>query len=194
MQNNVLVPLDGSDLAEVAIEYAEQVARALGGGIILFGVVQSDAEHHLYLPATPVVEAPRDVWERWEAQLGTADEELRQEVAATVDAMSAAAFRVQAAGLAVEREVGVGNPRDVIVRRAAGHDVAMIVMASHGRTGLARLVRGSVASGVVDHTRRPTLIVRPFRDPEHRLDLEHADQLRPEQGEAVRHALTAAAR
>jgi nucleotide-binding universal stress UspA family protein len=192
VENKVLVPLDGSDLAEVAVEYAEQVARALGGGIILFGVVHSDAERHLYLPATPVVEAPREVWDRWEGQLGAADEALRHEVDAAVDSMGAAAGRVQAAGLAVEREIGVGNPRDVIVQRAAALDVAMIVMASHGRTGLARLVRGSVASGVVAHTRRPTLVVRPFRDPKHRLDLEHFDQLRPEQAEAVRQALTAA--
>jgi nucleotide-binding universal stress UspA family protein len=194
VENKVLVPLDGSDLAEVAIEYAEQVARALGGGILLFGVVHSDAERHLYLPATPVIEAPRDVWEQWEAHLGAADEALRREIDATVDAMGPAAGRVQAAGLAVERQVGVGNPRDAIVQRAAALDVAMIVMASHGRTGLARLVRGSVASGVVAHTRRPTLVVRPFRDPDHRLDLEHADQLSPEQAEAVRRALGAAAR
>ena len=165
MENKVLVPLDGSDLAEVALEYAEQVAHALGGSIILFGVIQSEAEHHLFLPSTPVVEAPREVWERWEAQLGAEDAALRHEVTAAVDAMGTAASHVHAAGLAVEREVGVGNPRDVIVQRAAGHGVAMIVMASHGRTGLARLVRGSVASGVVGHTRRPTLVVRPFRDP-----------------------------
>ena len=168
MENKVLVPLDGSDLAAVAVEYAEQVARALGGGIVLFGVVH-------------------------EAQLGAADEALRHEVDAAVDAMGPAAARVQAAGLAVEREVGIGNPRDTIVQRAAALDVAMIVMASHGRTGLDRIVRGSVASGVVAHTSRPTLVVRPFRDPRHQLDFEHADHLPPEQSEAVRQALAAPA-
>jgi len=65
-------------------------------------------------------------------------------------------------------------------------------MASHGRTGLARVFRGSVAAGVADHTRRPILIVRPFRDAEHRADFEHADQLPPDQAEAVRRAVAAA--
>jgi len=81
----------------------------------------------------------------------------------------------------------------VIVRRAETDDIALVVMASHGRTGLARLVRGSVATGVVDHSNRAVLVVRPFRDPDHRLDLEHADRLPPEQAEAVRRAIGASA-
>ncbi len=185
MGNNVLVPLDGSELAEVALRYAEQMARALGGRIVLFSVVPSEGERHLYMPATPVVEASREVWERWEAQLSAADEDLRHEAAAAAEALSAPAAQMREAGLEVDQEVGIGNPRDVIVERAAGHDVALIVMASHGRTGLARMVRGSVAAGVVDHTRRPTLVVRPFRDLDHRLHLEHGDQLTTAQAEAV---------
>jgi nucleotide-binding universal stress UspA family protein len=193
VSTKVLVPLDGSELAEVAVGYAEQLAKTLGWGVVLFSVVHSDSEHHLFVPATPVIEAPPEVWERWAGQLGADEEELRHEMAAAVDSMAAAAERLQAAGLQVEREVGVGNVRDVIVKRAADDDIAMIVMASHGRTGLARLVRGSVASGVVDHSNRAVLVVRPFRDPEHRLDLEHADRLPPEQAEAVRRAIGASA-
>jgi len=77
----------------------------------------------------------------------------------------------------------------VIVERAAEDDVAMIVMASHGRTGLARLFRGSVADAVVRRTTRPTLVVRPFRDAEQRVDLEHAEQLPQDQVDAVRRAM-----
>jgi hypothetical protein len=52
--------------------------------------------------------------------------------------------------------------------------------------------RGSIAAGVADHSRRPILVVRPFRDAEHRTELEHADRLPPDQAEAVRRAIAAA--
>jgi len=67
----------------------------------------------------------------------------------------------------------------------------MIIMASHGRTGLARLVRGSIAAGVVGHTQRPTLVVRPFRDEQQRRAFEHADRLPADQRAAVQQALAA---
>jgi nucleotide-binding universal stress UspA family protein len=193
VSTKLLVPLDGSELAQVAVGYAEQVATTLGWGVVLFGAVTNDSEHHLYLPATPVIEAPQDVWDRLEGRLGANAEAVRHEMAAAVDGMAAAADHLQAAGLHVEREVGIGNPTDLIARRAAAGDIAMIVMASHGHTGLARLFRGSVANGVVARSNRAVLIVRPFRDPEHRLDFEHADRLVPEQAEAVRNAMYAVA-
>ena len=77
----------------------------------------------------------------------------------------------------------------MIVERAAEDDVAMIVLASHGRTGLARLFRGSVADAVVRHTARPTLVVRPFRDADQRVDLEHAEKLPQTDVDAVRRAM-----
>ena len=189
----VLVPLDGSELAEVAVGYAEQIAKSLGWGVVLFSVVHVETEHHFYQPDTPVIEAPREVWDRWAGQLGAEADELHTEMSAALDIMAAAADRLRAAGLHVEREAGAGKTRDVIVRRAETDDIALVVMASHGRTGLARLVRGSVATGVVDHSNRAVLVVRPFRDPDHRLDLEHADRLPPEQAEAVRRAIGASA-
>jgi hypothetical protein len=86
-----------------------------------------------------------------------------------------------------QRRLIRGHPHADPARR-----LGLIVMASHGRTGVARVFRGSVAAGVADYTHRPILIVRPFRDAEHRADLEHADQLPPDQAEAVRRAVAAA--
>ena len=62
-------------------------------------------------------------------------------------------------------------------------------MASHGRTGLARIFRGSVAAAVVDRSARPVLVVRPFRDEQARVDLEHAERLPPEHVDALRRAV-----
>jgi nucleotide-binding universal stress UspA family protein len=191
---HLLIPLDGSELAEAALPYAESIGKALGWHAVLFSVVHRDDDRPLYAPPTPVVETPEAGWRAWDEHEIEGDEALAHERTAAFDAMGPAAQRLQAAGLQVVREVGIGNSRDVIVRRAAAEDIAMVVLASHGRTGLARLFRGSVATGVVDHTRRPTLVVRPFRDAEHRVDLEHGDRLAPDQAEAVRGAIEAAAK
>lgn len=190
MSARILVPLDGSELAEAALPYAEQLGKALGWGIVLYSVVPDEEDRPPYVPSTPVVEAGPDVWERYEGVLAQEDRELQHEEIAALDAMAPAASRLQAAGLHVERETGVGKPQNIIARRAAADDVGLIVLASHGRTGLARVFRGSVAAGVVGHTRRPTVVVRPFRDAEHRLDLEHGDHLPAEQAEIVRKVLS----
>ncbi len=191
MSTKVLVPLDGSELAEAAVPYAAELAKALGWDVVLFRVIHRDTDRPLFMPATPVIEAGQDVWDRWEGRAEVEHQELRHEAAGAYDAMTGAAQHLAAAGLTVEREVGVGDSADTIVRRAASADVGLIAMASHGRTGLARLVRGSVASAVVRHTHRPALVVRPFRDPDRRVELEHADRLAPEQDDAVRRVIDA---
>jgi nucleotide-binding universal stress UspA family protein len=169
----ILIPLDGSELAEAALSYAESIGKALGWHAVLFSVVHMDDERPLYVPLTPVIEAPESAWRAWGEHEAEENQELRQEEVAAFDAMGGAAQRLKAAGLEVVREVGVGHPRDVIVRRAAAEDIAMVVLASHGRTGLARLFRGSVAAGVV---------------------VEHGDRLAPDQAEAVRRAIEATAK
>jgi nucleotide-binding universal stress UspA family protein len=191
MGTTILVPLDGSDLAEVAVPYAEAVGKALGWGVVLFCAVPGAPHRPLFLPATPVIEAPREVWDAWESGLEAGDAQTHQEALGALDAMVNAAQRLHAAGVAVSRQVGVGDARDVIVRRAEDDDVAMIVMASHGHTGLRRLLQGSVAAGVADHAHRATLVVRPFSEGAQRTELKHADRLAPDQAEAVRQAVGA---
>ncbi|HZS02689.1 MAG TPA: universal stress protein [Chloroflexota bacterium] len=189
MGAKVLVPLDGSEVAAVAVGYAEQVATTLGWGVVLFSVVERGTERPRSVPITPANEPSPAAWEQWARQLGINAAALRQEMTAVLASMAAAADHLRAAGRPVEAEIGVGQPPNLIVERAAADDIAMIVMASHGRTGLAHLLRGSVASGVVERSPRAILLVCPFRAPERRLDLEHADRLPPDQAEAVRGAL-----
>ncbi len=186
---NILVPLDGSEVAAVAVGYAEQVATTLGWGVVLLSVVECGAAQPRSVPIAPASERPAASWEQWAEQLGTDPKGLRQEAAAAVASMAAATDHLRAAGRPVAAEIGVGHPRDLIVARAAATDITLIVMASHGRTGLAHVLRGSVATGVVDGSSRAVLVVCPFRDPEQRLDLVHADRLPPEQADAVRRAL-----
>jgi nucleotide-binding universal stress UspA family protein len=193
MSTQMLIPLDGSELAEAALPYAEQLAKALGWGAVLFSVVPHSPDRPgLMGTVLPVETTTGGAVAPWPAETETTDTRRDQEEAAMY-AMLPAEERLHRAGVQATREVGVGDAAEVIAGRATGEDIAMIVIASHGRTGLDRLFRGSVATGVVHHTDRPTLVVRPFRDQEQRVHLEHADHLAPEQAEAVQRAMSAGA-
>jgi nucleotide-binding universal stress UspA family protein len=64
------------------------------------------------------------------------------------------------AGLSHQHECLTGNPASEILKFAETHDVDLIVMASHGRTGLPRLLLGSVAEGVMRRAGCPVLVVK----------------------------------
>ncbi len=193
MGTRILVPLDGSELADAAVPYAERIGKALGWSAILFCVVSVDRSslpRHVPTPPPPAESGP-GVVEAWGRLEATADDELRDELAAARDALAPAAARLRAAGLEAAIEVATGEATDAIARRAARDDIALVVMASHGRTGLRRLVRGSVAAGVVRNSDCPTLVVNAFREGDQRYVLEHAERLSPEEAAAVRQAVGA---
>ena len=139
MNTRILVPLDGSELAERAIPYAEALARPSGARLILVRVV-----HRFALPGTrgaTQMEAIR-----------TAEEYL-EEVAA----------RLRVRDLVVDTAAPTGDPAEWIVDEAGIYRADLIVMATHGRGGLARFVYGSVASAVLTRATTPVLLVRAWQ-------------------------------
>ncbi len=143
MYQRILVPLDGSKLAEQALPYATELCKG-SVEVILFQVV------HLPLPlaapdaslAVPVP-APDELLQEAKNYLEGIAEKLRGEgVSVRTDA--------------VERDVVA----DAIVEYAAEHGVDLIVMTTHGRSGISRLIFGSVAESVVRHAPCPVLLVR----------------------------------
>ena len=141
--NRILVPLDGSEMSARALPHAVALARAGNASLILLRAVAGTVPA-LALPLDGYyLEADKDA----EAH---AVEEL-QSVAETLD------------GVEVEILAACGRPEAVIGE--AAEDADLIVMASHGRGGLARLALGSVADAVIRHAGRPVMIV-PSRDAE----------------------------
>jgi nucleotide-binding universal stress UspA family protein len=187
--SQILVPLDGSELAEAALPYAAQLAKSLGWGAVLFSVVTRDRDRDLPLGVIVPVETTGGAVEPW-PQAETPEARAQGEEVA-MERMLSAEETFRGHGVSVTREVGHGDPGEVIVDRAKAADVAMIVIASHGLTGLQRLFRGSVATHVAHHTDRPTLVVRPFRDQDQRVHLEHADALPRDQAAAVEQVVKA---
>jgi nucleotide-binding universal stress UspA family protein len=134
----VLVPLDGSQLAEEAIETADLLAGTLDAELTLLRVVD--------LPPYPLNYAPYDL----DAERDAAREYLQTHVE-----------RLDAQHTTVAARATIGNPSWMVASVAHDIDADVVVMATNGRTGLARLVVGSVATATLRRAETPVLLVRP---------------------------------
>ena len=144
MYNKILVPLDGSERAEAILPYVEELAKAQNSLVIFLQVLEPGQTLPLADPSGV------DLWFR-EVQ------RLREEARAYVDGQ-AEAFRKK--GIEADSRVEQGRIVDMIVSCAANEGADLIAMASHGRTGLERVVYGSVAAGVLQRIDRPLLLIR----------------------------------
>ena len=142
--HRILVPIDFSPNSEVALGLATSLARDSGGEIVLAHmetIPLSAAAGGEYLYAIP--EPPT--------------EELMEKL----QHVSPPDSRIP-----VERHLLAGDPADAIVRIAETEHIDLIVMGTHGRRGLSRLLMGSVAESVVRESPCPVLTVKqPIRVP-----------------------------
>jgi nucleotide-binding universal stress UspA family protein len=144
MYHTILVPLDGSRRAEAILPHVEELAQQSNAKVIFVRVVEPE---HI-VPSPPenhmVMDAMRFNQQTEEATRYLAS--LRGE------------FREK--GLKVRTYVAHGSVVGTILDIAEREDVDLIAMASHGRTGLARVFYGSVAAGVLHRIDRPLLLIR----------------------------------
>jgi nucleotide-binding universal stress UspA family protein len=149
MIKRILVPLDGSELAERALPYAEELAHQFGATLVLVRVVNSvelsrSQAFSGYLPA--------EVYD-------TAFEDARQ---AAHEYLEATAKRLAADGLEVDWAMRTGDPAGEVVEHEREARADLVVMSTHGRSGLGRWVFGSVADRVLRGGTVPVLLVRAF--------------------------------
>ena len=149
MFKKVLVPLDGSELAEAALPYAKELAKQFKGQLFLVYVVNADAAA---LAARDVATfgAEAYVEQAVEAEKETAREYLQKQAA-----------KVREPGLSVSTEVREGTAADAITEAAHEDEVDVIVMATSGKTGIIRAVLGSVADEILRESGKPVLMLRP---------------------------------
>jgi nucleotide-binding universal stress UspA family protein len=138
MFRNFVVPLDGSELAERALPYAVRLARAGQGRISLVRVAL----------APPSMNVDGAGWER----------DQREAVDAAEHYLGAIAAKL-ADQVPVETVVPYGRPAVHILEQVRLRDADGVVMATHGRTGLAKLLYGSVAETVLAESGVPVLLV-----------------------------------
>lgn len=145
----ILVPLDGSELAESALP----LATALAG--------LSDGETHLLRVAPSFWNAPylaygSEAMYLSSEQIGELTEEAQAE---SRDYLDHVATRLRAAGARVSWEVRVGRPADEIIRVAETIEPDLVIMSSHGRGGIRRWALGSVAEEVLHRGTMPVVVV-----------------------------------
>ena len=146
--DRIVVPLDGSELAEEAIAHAESLARATGAPLHLVRVVDTS-------PLTQVAMAGLGVEQ---AALSAALKRIEAEEAAAAEYLEVTRERLVARGLAATTTVLTGDVVPELLGAVQPRD--LLVMTTHGRTGLTRWFFGSVAEAVIRRSPAPVLLIR----------------------------------
>lgn len=166
MLKRILVPLDGSPLAESALAVAARVAHASDGTIVLLRVIGVPATYTPYIYGSDMAQSPSLAQELIDTEQVNAEKYLAE--IAALDVL---------AGIKVEPIVNPGIAGNAILETVKEESVDLIVMSSHGETGFKRLALGSVAQLVARHSPVPVLVLRgdgstptsAFPDPRHPL-------------------------
>ena len=146
MYQKILVPLDGSELAECALSHVKNLVKdGAMGEVTLLNVVNVYFQGHGEYPGPVDINAIRKGL-FMESRKYLADVESR----------------LASEGIKVKTESLEGNrPADVISDYAQKNGIDMIIIATHGYTGLKKLMFGSVALGVLHESPIPVLLIRP---------------------------------
>jgi nucleotide-binding universal stress UspA family protein len=134
MIKKILAPTDFSDLAATGVAYAFQLAKELGAELVVMNIIVPDESN--YVSSAELQKHKRML-----------DEFIEEN------------FAGAAAGMRIRKVVEPGTPAPTLVYWAKGETPDLIVMSSHGRTGLARALIGSVTEQVLRNSPCPVLVV-----------------------------------
>ena len=157
MFQQIMVPLDASELAERALPCAERLGVATGATLHLVHVLE-------------LVPPPEGPFALAYAPGGIHGDLVAQETQQATAYLDKVRERVAAGGVHVRTEQMLGLAAATLLDYERDAGIDLVVMCSHGRTGLARFALGSVAERLLHHGTAPVLLVRPFGDS---VTLEH---------------------
>jgi nucleotide-binding universal stress UspA family protein len=146
MYQRILIATDGSELSEKAVQSGVALASALDAEIVAYNCVPRYSG--MYFEGAVVLTA---------AEVGRIEKEWHQQAQSLVDGVQEEAHRHSIKAKAV---TGTGNPAECIIKAAKKHKCDLIVMASHGRKGIGRLLLGSETLDVLTHSHIPVLVLR----------------------------------
>lgn len=171
MMNRILIPLDGSEFSAQVLPAVRRLFDPAACELVLYrvgpkvqglvGMPPRPASSEIPLP---MYGTDRDLEQARHPIYSS--QETDSEVAALTDGLEPVAQALRDAGYKVRAEAALGAAGDAIVERAQADDIDLIAMTTHGRSGLSRLIFGSVAGQVLHQTRRPVLLLRPSSGPE----------------------------
>ena len=151
----ILVPLDGSELAEAALHHVKELAKQFGAqlvDIILLRVCELFPSPHSYPPPMAIS------WEEYLNYETNRCKDICQTYLAKIEE------QLKKEGLSVRLESPIGNPAEVIVEYVSKNPVNLIMMSTHGRTGLSLWAFGSITDKVLKGTYCPIFLIRSTHD------------------------------
>ncbi len=147
MYKHILIPTDGSETADKAIDAGITFAKEASARVTLF-------------TAVPEYEVPGEGQIMSKQVISIAEHNRRSEKLAN-GILAPAMQRARAAGIEFDTDFVQSNrPYKAIIGAAESHRCDAVFMSSHGRTGLAKMWHGSETEGVLTHSSIPTLIYR----------------------------------
>lgn len=149
MLETILVPTDGSLTAQRAVDRAIERARSDGAELHALNVVET---------GSTVERALGGAWDRGEIAEELSDQ-AREELEVAMQPAREVGLDVQEVVLEHDDIV------EGILSYAEKHDIDLVVMSTHGRAGVERMLLGSVAEGVLRKAHRPVLVVPPEHEP-----------------------------
>lgn len=158
LMREILVPLDGSKLAESVIPHVEAMVKQDNSNpadVILLYVCEPMLSSHLSMAL--YMELPIN-WKK------VSEEYISNSRKTAAQYLEGIASRLTQAGLRVKSEVAEGIPADKIINYSEGNPSTIIVMATHGRSGVRRWAFGSVADKVLTGSSNPVLLIRPHAE------------------------------
>jgi nucleotide-binding universal stress UspA family protein len=148
MYQKILIPLDGSALAECTLEHAKAIIKGCNvPDVIVFRVIEPLSA----MSISALAEAADDSLRRAVEQ----NEQEAKEYAARVN------NNLKTQGIASQAVTVKGGAAEEILSYVEKNGVDLIVMSTHGRSGLSRFLFGSVAEKVSRHSRVPVLLISP---------------------------------
>jgi len=142
MFRHILIPLDGSGLAECAVSCAVAFARAFGSRVTLLRVLEKDQNAECLQPIDPLE------WNMYKREANTYLSEL--------------GARFEAEGIGADCMVKEGHPAQRIIEAIQENDIDLMVLSSHGRSGLTGWSAGSVFQKIILRARISIMIVRAY--------------------------------
>jgi nucleotide-binding universal stress UspA family protein len=152
---HIIVPLDGSDLAERVLTPATAVGELMNSDYTLLRVVKPVHPSLPYTEGMSLAQLAGEILDRIEKLQGEVRKEAQDYLNGVTGRLRARALRVQTR-IAVEE-----HPATAILHEAASHDADLVAIETHGRAGLSRLFLGSVADKVLRGSTIPILVQRP---------------------------------
>ena len=149
MYQKILVPLDGSKLAECALPYVEELAKGCGTEEVILVSVTERVQGYRVFDDSTQLRGQRLVREA----VGKKQEQAQRYLDRIAKAM-------KAKGISVDTEVLLGDPAEEIVSYAKHPGCDIIIISSHGRSGISRWAYGSVADKIFRAICVPVLMVR----------------------------------